>query len=35
MQVMGSMRNPGAWRVGDSLWGVEGELLLFEDRYIH
>ncbi|KAJ7840289.1 hypothetical protein B0H14DRAFT_3696538 [Mycena olivaceomarginata] len=33
MQVMGSMRNPGAWRVGDSLWGLEGELLLFEDRY--
>ncbi|KAJ7789815.1 hypothetical protein B0H14DRAFT_3502544 [Mycena olivaceomarginata] len=34
-KVMGSVRNPGAWRVGDSLWGVEGELLLLEDRYIY
>ncbi|KAK7052717.1 hypothetical protein R3P38DRAFT_3173038 [Favolaschia claudopus] len=28
-----SSRSPGQWRDGDVLWGVEGTVILFEDRY--
>ncbi|KAJ7830047.1 hypothetical protein B0H14DRAFT_3465085 [Mycena olivaceomarginata] len=28
-----SQRHPGRWREGETLWGIEGIPLLFEDRY--
>ncbi|KAJ6509610.1 hypothetical protein DFH09DRAFT_1100884 [Mycena vulgaris] len=28
-----STENPGVWKFGDQLWGIEGLLLLFEERY--
>ncbi|KAF7346691.1 hypothetical protein MSAN_01806900 [Mycena sanguinolenta] len=28
-----SIRNPGGWRAGDSLWGIAGQPIFFEDRY--
>jgi hypothetical protein len=28
-----STRNPGVWAVGETLWGIEGVALFFEDRY--
>ncbi|KAJ7200384.1 hypothetical protein GGX14DRAFT_572134 [Mycena pura] len=28
-----SRRNGGAWREGETLWGIEGTLRVFEDRY--
>ncbi|KAJ7895601.1 hypothetical protein B0H14DRAFT_3426214 [Mycena olivaceomarginata] len=31
--IVASTRHQGQWRVGDTLWGAEGTLLLFEDRY--
>jgi hypothetical protein len=33
VRQVASTRNPGAWNVGDMLWGIEGTALVFEDRY--
>ncbi|KAJ7823233.1 hypothetical protein B0H14DRAFT_2598042 [Mycena olivaceomarginata] len=33
ISVVSSTRHPGEWTIGDILWGIEGTLLLFEDRY--
>ncbi|KAJ7833335.1 hypothetical protein B0H14DRAFT_2591527 [Mycena olivaceomarginata] len=30
-RLVQSTRNPGEWRLGDTLWGIEGHTLLFED----
>ncbi|KAJ7686745.1 hypothetical protein B0H14DRAFT_3534424 [Mycena olivaceomarginata] len=33
ISLVSSTRHPGEWTIGDILWGIEGTLLLFEDRY--
>ncbi|KAK7050121.1 hypothetical protein R3P38DRAFT_3173181 [Favolaschia claudopus] len=33
VETVSSSRSPGQWRDGDVLWGIEGTLALFEDRY--
>ncbi|KAJ7788723.1 hypothetical protein B0H14DRAFT_3503880 [Mycena olivaceomarginata] len=33
IRVVSSTRHVGQWRTGDTLWGVEGQPFLFEDRY--
>ncbi|KAK6996616.1 hypothetical protein R3P38DRAFT_3221660 [Favolaschia claudopus] len=33
IEVVPSTRIPGQWREGDTLWGIEGSMMLFEDRY--
>ncbi|KAJ6467621.1 hypothetical protein C8R47DRAFT_1223528 [Mycena vitilis] len=33
LRVVSSTRNRGEWRRGDTLWGIEGAALLFENRY--
>ncbi|KAJ7721412.1 hypothetical protein B0H14DRAFT_3520647 [Mycena olivaceomarginata] len=33
ISVVLSKRHPGEWTMGDTLWGIEGVLLLLEDRY--
>ncbi|KAJ7346455.1 hypothetical protein DFH08DRAFT_809369 [Mycena albidolilacea] len=32
ISLVTSTRHPGKWTIGDILWGIEGTLLLFEDR---
>ncbi|KAJ7662939.1 hypothetical protein B0H14DRAFT_3539983 [Mycena olivaceomarginata] len=31
--IVESTRHPSSWRAGETLWGIQGTHLLFEDRY--